>query len=277
MQIFTPESARAAGITRAQLYGPRFRRLFQGAFVTADVLPSLQVLVAAAQGLYPDATITGATALRMLGASIGTDCPVHLATNSRVRRQGIITTNTSRGPGGGVATLPDALEDAQLSTLDEVVTLDELRRLRAVSRADMAALDDRRPQLWRASIANSGSVRESQTRMLLHLAGLPSPLPQHVITDATGRFLARVDMAWPAHKVLVEYEGQQHLTNSDQWESDIRRYEELKRLGWHVIRVTAATLRDPVALVVRVETALRAGGWRGRGAVLDAAWLAKVS
>lgn len=276
MRILTHASARSAGISRAQLHGPSYRRLFRGAFVDATVLPTLPVLVAAARTLYPQATVTGVTALRLRGASVGTDSPICLATTARIRREGIVAVNAVGHPAGGLASITDALQDAELGLVDEVVTLDELRRLRVLDGGDEVALAESRSASWRLSVPDSASVPESRTRLVLQTSGLPVPLTQHRIQDERGLFVGRVDLAWPDFKVIVEYEGQQHLTNSDQWESDIHRYEELRRLGWEVIRVTAATLRNPIALVLRVESALRSGGWRGRSPSLDAGWLARV-
>lgn len=233
--------------------------------------------MAAARVLYPDATITGVTALRQLGASIGADSPIYLAARSRVRREGITVVPTASNGDGGTATVAEALTVAKLGLVSEVVTLDELHRLRKIRRSDEAELAERRAESWHLCVADSGSNRESRTRMMLHTAGLPVPRTQYRVLDEVGRLVGRVDLAWPEFTVIVEYEGQQHLTNSEQWEKDIRRYEELRRLGWNVIRVTAATLRDPVALALRVDAALRSGGWRGRSLTLDAAWLAKIA
>lgn len=276
MRILTPSSAELAGISRGKLHGPRFRRLFHGVYVDASVLPTLRVLVEAARTIVPDAPVTGITALRLKGATIGADSPICLATRARIARDGIVTVPVDRPSTTGVARLAHAFEDAGLGLVDEVVTMDELRRMGVLRPSDMRDLAEHRTTRWLLSINNSGSVRESRTRMMLHLAGLPDPHVQFRVLGSGGEFLGRVDFAWPDQRVILEYEGQHHLTNADQWESDIHRYEEMERLGWTVIRVTAAALRDPVKLVLRVEAALRAGGWRGRTPVLDAAWLAHV-
>lgn len=277
MRILTHRTAAEAGITRSQLQGPKFRRLFQGVYVDATVIPTLRTLVAAARVAVPGATVTGVTALRLRGASIGADSPICLATRSRIGRAGIVTVPVERPSSDGIARLAHAVEDAGLRLVDEVVTLDELRRLGKVRQAEREELSRLRPDAWQLSVANSGSVRESRTRMVLHCAGLPAPQLQFHITTPGGNPIGRVDFAWPQYRVVLEYEGQQHLTNSEQWESDIRRYEELERLGWTVVRVTAAALRDPAGLVLRVEAALRAGGWRGRPPHLGAGWLAAIA
>lgn len=283
MRILTPSTAAAAGITRSQLQGPRFRRVLQGIYVDADVAPTLPVLVAAARVAVPHSVVTGVTALRLRGASIGTDSPIWLATDHRVKRAGILTVpglppNDRRGPSDeAVAPLVRALEHADLRLVDEVVTLDELRRKETLTRQDAQDLAAMRPHTWQWSVLNSGSVRESRTRMVLVTAGLPEPQLQFVVRTPDGRRVGRVDCAWPEYMVVLEYEGLQHLTDTSQWDSDIRRYESLERLGWTVVRVTSGGLREPAVLVRRVEEALRAGGWRGRAPHLGAAWLADVA
>lgn len=102
----------------------------------------------------------------------------------------------------------------------------------------------------------AASRKESQTRMALMDAGLPEPMLNHAVYDTWGRFIGRVDMAYPAEKVAIEYEGSQHLVDPVQWARDIRRYERLHAAGWVVIRVVAADLEAPRALAARVRTAL---------------------
>jgi hypothetical protein len=51
------------------------------------------------------------------------------------------------------------------------------------------------------------SPPESLVRVLLTLGGLPRPVPQYVILDQGGRFVARVDLAWPEVRLAGEYDG----------------------------------------------------------------------
>jgi hypothetical protein len=53
------------------------------------------------------------------------------------------------------------------------------------------------------------SPPESSLRVLPRLAGL-TPGPQYVVRDAEGRFVARVDLAFPEQRVAVEYDGAWH-------------------------------------------------------------------
>lgn len=99
------------------------------------------------------------------------------------------------------------------------------------------------------------SPKETETRLLLTGAGLPEPMIQYVVS-AHGRFVARVDLAYPQWRVAIEYEGDGHRTDRDQWRVDIRRQRDLEDLGWIVIRVTELDLRDGGrSLVARIRRA----------------------
>ena len=111
--------------------------------------------------------------------------------------------------------------------------------------------------------ARVDSPKETKTRLLLVDAGLPEPEVNVEIADAAGRFLARVDLAWPAFRVCVEYEGDGHRTSQRQFRLDITRRESLEDVGWRVVRATQDDLLDAPGLVWRVRAALNA-----RGAVL---------
>ncbi|MDE0803370.1 MAG: type IV toxin-antitoxin system AbiEi family antitoxin domain-containing protein [Acidimicrobiales bacterium] len=77
------------------------------------------------------------------------------------------------------------------------------------------------------------SMAEAAAIRLIRLAGLPSPATQHVIEDADGSFVARVDLAWPDQKVVREYDSfQWHRVDSV--EHDEGRRQAIERLGWSI-------------------------------------------
>ncbi len=109
------------------------------------------------------------------------------------------------------------------------------------------------------------SPKETETRLLLTTFGLPEPSIQHVVS-VDGRFLARVDLAYPEHRIAIEYEGDGHRTDRDQWRTDIRRQRDLEDHGWLVIRVTELDLRDGGgALAARVRRAIALHPVRAHG------------
>ena len=102
---------------------------------------------------------------------------------------------------------------------------------------------------------------ETWTRLTLADAGLPEPVLNRDHYDRFGDFLACVDLAYPAHKVAIEYQGQHH---GAQYARDIERIEQLRAEGWIVIQVSSVLLFDnPAELVRRVRSALIERGWRG--------------
>lgn len=87
------------------------------------------------------------------------------------------------------------------------------------------------------------SAQETRCRLAIVRAGLPKPELQVSIFDEQGRFVARVDMAYPHRRVVIEYEGDHHRTDPEQWATDIRRHRALTRLGWTVLRWTKSDLQ----------------------------------
>ncbi|WP_395244350.1 hypothetical protein ACGGZK_00675 [Agromyces sp. MMS24-K17] len=107
--------------------------------------------------------------------------------------------------------------------------------------------------------AGSFSRRESLARLRLLEAGLPEPELNTVIELRSGR-RTRGDLVFRAHRVLVEYDGEQHLLDPRQWAVDVARLNDLVADGWIVIRVTKQM--SAAELVDRVGHALADRGWR---------------
>jgi very-short-patch-repair endonuclease len=86
-------------------------------------------------------------------------------------------------------------------------------------------------------------------------AGLPAAVPQYEV-QKNGVFVARVDLAWPAARVAVEYDGAHHA-DPLQMRRDRRRLNALVDAGWLVIHATAGDLYAPDTLIKQVSAALR--------------------
>lgn len=118
----------------------------------------------------------------------------------------------------------------------------------------MAAL---RESLERAR-GGSSSRPETWVRLILVDAGLPEPDLDHDIYDDGGEFVGCVDLAYRKARIAIEYEGDHHRTDAEQWARDIARHDRMVELGWRVIRVTRGEVFErPSDLVTRVQTALR--------------------
>ncbi|WP_058624214.1 endonuclease domain-containing protein [Microbacterium testaceum] len=108
----------------------------------------------------------------------------------------------------------------------------------------------------------SESPRESHVRLILVRAGLPEPDLNWTLRDPSGAFVARLDMAYPDHRVAVEYDGRQHA-DAQQFRKDADRWRAIAARGWTLIRVVAHHLEYPERDVVApVTAALRTAGWR---------------
>ncbi|NES14643.1 MULTISPECIES: endonuclease domain-containing protein [Micromonospora] len=105
------------------------------------------------------------------------------------------------------------------------------------------------------------SPPESHLRVRLILAGLPRPVAQHPVRLPSGLVL-HPDLAWPAFRVAVEYDGLWHA-DADQLHRDRQRLNQLVGAGWLVLHVTSRRMdRDFSAVVREVRAALISRGWR---------------
>jgi very-short-patch-repair endonuclease len=97
---------------------------------------------------------------------------------------------------------------------------------------------------------------ETRLRLLIVLAGLPTPVPQHVVLDAAGRFVARLDLAYPEDRLGIGYDGDHHRERST-WTADLQRHNRLRLLGWTVLRFSAAdVLGNPDKVLAQIRAAL---------------------
>jgi hypothetical protein len=102
----------------------------------------------------------------------------------------------------------------------------------------------------------AGSPMESVLRWLIHQVGLPRPVLQHVIRDAAGAFLAQVDLAWPEHRVVVEFDGDLHRERRV-FVKDLRRQNGIILAGWQLLRFSSAdVLGRPAAVMGTLGQAL---------------------
>lgn len=102
---------------------------------------------------------------------------------------------------------------------------------------------------------NVESPKETETRLVIVDAGMPEPEVQHEEYDGS-RLVARIDLAYPQWKIAIEYEGDGHRVDKDQWRRDIRRQRDLEDRGWIVIRLTQADLNYPSDFLARIRRAI---------------------
>ena len=93
------------------------------------------------------------------------------------------------------------------------------------------------------------SLQESELNLAMLAHGLPRNIANHTFPDLKFRsgVAMTLDMAWPEYRVAVEYDGDQHRTEKDQWRRDQEKRERLRGLGWSISVATAGTLDDDAA------------------------------
>ena len=153
--------------------------------------------------------------------------------------------------------LADGVVREQMFTGDAqpLGTLSELESaVRSGRRVGIRALREALPRVR----TRSASRTETRCRLIIVDAGLPEPLLNHAVFDSIGGLIGVVDLAYPELRIAIEYEGEHHLRDPEQWAKDIARYEALAGAGWFVIRVTKNDVFDGRAgLVRRVRSAIR--------------------
>lgn len=109
------------------------------------------------------------------------------------------------------------------------------------------------------------SVGEVRTMFMLYRGGVPAPIPQHEVHDDRGELIARLDFAWPEHKIWLEFDGREKYLKflregETVVEAVLREKERESRIaeltGWRCIRITWADLERPGATVARIVAML---------------------
>jgi hypothetical protein len=269
-----------AGIPRATVDFPAFRRLLHGIIVAADVPDSALLRVKAALACHFDTAFAShASAARVWRVPVSTRPGEHVTVpddSHRLRRAGV-TTHRRAGArvavrdGVRVSVLVDLFVELaeELSLVELVVAGDwmvrrhhvrvkELRRAAQDAPGRAGALARKAASYVRARV---DSPMETRLRMLLVLAGIPEPQVNMSVHDVDGQPVRRFDLSWPEVKVIVEYDGRHHVERVEQWESDLARREEIDDEGWRILVVVASGVyADPGRTVARVHALLRARG-----------------
>ena len=278
---FQGTAALAAGLlTRAQLYGPRYRRLYPDVYLPAGVEPDLRVRSLAAYLLVGGrgGVLAGYSAAVLLGADCAPgDAPaeVLLAPNSRAHPGLLIHRGSATGADLSVvdelpvtSPLRTAWDLARrLPLVEAVVAVDALARvgggrggegdrgggvggggrgggfapaeLLARRAAEPGARGSRRlAEVVALADPRAESPPESRLRVALVRAGLPRPEVQYPVLDEHEFELARADLAYPAAKLAIEYDGSAHF-EAGRARRDRERDGELAGIGWQTLRVVA--------------------------------------
>lgn len=294
---FSIARAREAGVTPRRLRGGDLVAPFHGVRAAKRATTVQGLAEAYQQRMRPGHVFAGLTAARLWGMPVASfwcaEEPLVIGIptgTTRTRATGVVTREfaTDRlkvseldglpilGPLGTALMLArETTGDNLVALLDALVTPSEIYRgLRLPARpyASIPALHDFADQCRNLRGAapflaaldrvrpGADSPQETRSRLAIVAAGFPEPMVQFEVWVA-GILRAVIDLAYPEWMIAIEYEGEHHLTDPEQWAKDIRRQELLESLGWIVIRVTKGDLGNGAReLLRRVRSALARRG-----------------
>lgn len=258
-------------VTRAQLRGPRFRRLYRDVYVLAAAEVDLALLSEAAVVLSRGVGVLGGwSAAELLGASCGPDdAPAEIIVPKRrrtqprlrVREEVLPATEITDVDGIPVTTaIRTAFDLGRRAPLVEaVVAVDALSRVGRFAPRELIVfgydhLGAPGSRLLAEAVALadplSGSPMETRIRLAIRDGGLPTPVLQHPVGPYA------LDLAYPDLLLAIEYDGREHLTQ-ERAMRDLLRQAHLTRAGWDVLRFRAVdVLRRPLWVAARVRAEL---------------------
>lgn len=241
----------------------------------SDAPASLTRVAALVQQIVvPGAVISHVTAAELLGLPLPVEltraggAPVHCTAEERRLRRTRRSVVVHSGPAAGSIRLDGLRVAPPLSVVRQIapllshedlvacldalaarrhgaalhVPLDRLRReaesLRGPGAAAVrAAAADARENVW--------SPMETRVRLLVIAQGFPEPVPNHLVREPETDRAFYIDLAYPLHKVAVEYDSEAHRLDERRWRKDLHKNEVLHQQGWSVLRVSVADIREP--------------------------------
>jgi very-short-patch-repair endonuclease len=261
---FRGSDAVARGVvSKNELRGPRFCRLFPDVYIRREQDPPDHMTMSRAAFLLVErkgGVLGGYSAATLLGADCapkGAQAEVIVPADQRthpgllVRRGNVTGADLWKGKGCLVTSPERTAWDVarRLNLVEAVVAVDALALLRIEGMrpfkpADLLRRRQTEPgargcrRLDRVvALAGPGaeSPMETRLRLLLVLAGLPTPLVQYKLRDEYDLVIATFDLAYPDAMLAIEYDGLDHarreFTNDDRWR-DVTTGD----FGWHTMR-----------------------------------------
>ena len=274
------DAVRAGLVTKAQLRGPRYLRLFPDVYVRVGPEPpdlTLRSLAAYEYGRRRG-VLSGYSAAELLDASCGPrDALAELTvpsgrllphTGLELHRDALLRRDVQSRRGVQFTTfLRTAYDLARWcdELVEAVVALDRLSNkggfapdqvLRIAERYPRARGRKRLPRVVELVDRRAGSPMETRLRMVLVLRGLPKPEVQWVVQDERRRRAVWLDLAYPEHKIGIEFEGEEHL-KPERVLRDISRGTDLLDEGWRLYRFTKHEVYgEPDELAAKIDRAL---------------------
>jgi alpha-1,2-mannosyltransferase len=270
---FLGSQAVAMGLlTPAELRTDRFVPIFRDVFVEAGQEVDLALRSRGAHLLMPpDGALCGHSAATLLGAAcsppnaaaelIAPRGDVAKRRGLAVRQAALLPAEVCEVDGLRVTTPMRTAYDLgrRLDLVEAVAAVDALARIGRFAPSMLlngpVGARGRRRLREVVGLADplAESVMETRLRILLVLGGLPRPVAQFPVIDADGVVRARVDLAYPAARLALEYDGAHHFT-AESSRRDRQRDLALDDLDWQTMRFTVDdVLRTPGDTVRRVR------------------------
>jgi hypothetical protein len=266
-----------AGISAAALRSPAYRTVMYAVYVDAAIPDSTRLRIRAALAVVgPRGHASHASAARVHGVPIPTLPHEHVTVpepdlrrvRDEIRCHVVADAETTVVDGIPVSTLLQMFVElaAVLDLVDLVVAGDHLVRRKGVQLATLVrhCADYSGPGARAAARAASyvrervDSPMETRLRMLIVLAGLPEPEVNLTVRTEDGEPIRRYDLVWREARVIVEYDGRQHIERVENWEDDLARREDIDDEGWKQLVVTSRGIYvEPGRTVERIWRALR--------------------
>lgn len=293
---FTVSEAQKSGVSPKVLAHSRFSRPFRNVRVPEELRETVSPEECFAYVLREGEAFSHTTALRLLGCPIrcGTETHVTVPAHGRARRaSGVIGHSTRREfevatTRSGLCVVPPELaliQSAGMLPLREmVVAIDHLikRVTENPNAGERLELDPLRKVVHRSTARGGRNLGKAlkyvrvgaESRMetllwlLLEAFGLAGYFEAQVeIFDVDG-WIGRFDLVCERFKLIVEYDGEQHRKDRNQYLKDERRLDRVRAVGYLVIRLRAVDVigNGRRAAVRRIADALE---WTGPLAILD--------
>lgn len=283
---FSLEQAGRVGVTPRMLEGQRFVRVFPRVYrVRAHDMTHRDWIGAARLTLPAGALLTGLTRFQALGLTSGPSFPLRfVVVGDHHRAPDLIFLHRTvalppSDPEGATPAAAFLSYCSRATVLQAIVVGDWLLRHDHMSAAEVETLAI--AQLWRDGAhealwvlphldGRSRSPAESELRAVLGFAGLPAPEVNVQVPGIDALLLA--DLLYRPFRYVVEYEGEQHQTDRNQYVGDIDRYQVLRDAGVAYRQVTRELLRHRYRLVGAVHTDLVRLGYAGPEPVVAEQW-----
>lgn len=274
--ILGGEAVRAGVATRHEL-ARDYTKLYRGVFVRKDVEITLRErAIGAWLATGRKGVVAGSAAAALHGAPwVDPTTPIEITGVKGRPQEGLVLRTervapdeATRRSGLPVTTRERTAFDLgrHLDRFGALARLDALMWDQHYDIADVLDLADRHPhargvkqlrELLPLVDGGAASPRESMLRLWLLDCGFPRPETQIPVFDES-RPVAFLDMGWSEYGVAVEYDGDHHRKDRQQYVKDIARLRMLQQLGWIVIRVIAED--RPQDWLARAEKALASRG-----------------